>query len=146
MNEGIQKSEKDSPYSVVIGIDWADQKNDMCMIERESGAIRHLEVKQDAVALHEFTVEMRERYGREGKRIAMVVDQKRGGLINFLMGLEFVDIYPLHAARAKDYRRALYPSGPRAIRSMPKSMGSFTSNIPSALPNVSNPTRWRRAS
>ena len=27
MNEGIQKSEKDSPYSVVIGIDWADQKN-----------------------------------------------------------------------------------------------------------------------
>ena len=65
MNEGIQKSEKDSPYSVVIGIDWADQKNDMCMIERESGAIRHLEVKQDAVALHEFAVEMRERYGRE---------------------------------------------------------------------------------
>ena len=65
MNKGIQKSEKNSPYSVVIGIDWADQKNDMCMIERESGAIRHLEVKQDAVALHEFTVEMRERYGRE---------------------------------------------------------------------------------
>ena len=114
MNEGIQKSEKDSPYSVVIGIDWADQKNDMCMIERESGAIRHLEVKQDAVALHEFTVEMRERYGREGKRIAMVVDQKRGGLINFLMGLEFVDIYPLHAARAKDYRRVLYPSGAKS--------------------------------
>ena len=114
MNEGIQKSEKNSPYSVVIGIDWADQKNDMCMIERESGAIRHLEVKQDAVALHEFTVEMRERYGREGKRIAMVVDQKRGGLINFLMGLEFVDIYPLHAARAKDYRRALYPSGAKS--------------------------------
>ena len=114
MNEGIQKSEKNSPYSVVIGIDWADQKNDMCMIERESGAIRHLEVKQDAVALHEFAVEMRERYGREGKRIAMVVDQKRGGLINFLMGLEFVDIYPLHAARAKDYRRALYPSGAKS--------------------------------
>ncbi len=74
MNEGIQKSEKTNPYSVVIGIDWADQKNDMCIIERESGAIRHLEVKQDAVALHEFAVEMRERYGREGKRIALVVD------------------------------------------------------------------------
>ena len=44
----------------------------------------------------------------------MVVDQKRGGLINFLMGLEFVDIYPLHAARAKDYRRALYPSGAKS--------------------------------
>ena len=30
------------------------------------------------------------------------------------MGLEFVDIYPLHAARAKDYRRALYPSGAKS--------------------------------
>ena len=77
------------------------------MIERENGAIRQVEVKQDAVALHEFTVEMRERYEREGKRIAMVVDQKRGGLINFLMGLEFVDIYPLHAAHCEGLSKSV---------------------------------------
>ncbi len=106
----MQKSEKTNPYSVVIGIDWADQKNDLWMIERETAGGCHRQVAQDAIALHGFAVEMRERYGREGKRVAIVVDQKRGGLINFLIGLEFVDIYPVHAASAKDYRQALYPS------------------------------------
>ena len=106
----MQKSEKTNPYSVVIGIDWADQKNDLWMIERETAGGSHRQVAQDAIALHGFAVEMRERYGREGKRVAIVVDQKRGGLINFLIGLEFVDIYPVHAASAKDYRQALYPS------------------------------------
>ena len=110
----MQKREKTNRYSVVIGIDWADQKNDLWIIESETGKGTHRQVAQDAVSLHEFAVEMREKYASVGKRMAMVVDQKRGGLINFLMGLEFVDIYPVHAARAKDYRRALYPSGAKS--------------------------------
>ena len=86
----MQKREKTNRYSVVIGIDWADQKNDLWIIESETGKGTHRQVAQDAVSLHEFAVEMREKYASVGKRMAMVVAQKRGGLINFLMGLEFV--------------------------------------------------------
>ena len=98
------------------------RKNDLWIMDKERAQGEHRQVAQDAVAqdavaqdavaLHQFAQQIKERYG--GKRIALVVDQKRGGLINFLLGLDFVDLYPVHAASAKDYRRALYPSGAKS--------------------------------
>ena len=54
----MQKREKTNRYSVVIGIDWADQKNDLWIIESETGKGTHRQVAQDAVSLHEFAVEI----------------------------------------------------------------------------------------
>ena len=108
----MHESKKVNGYEVVIGIDWADEKNDLWIMDKERAQGEHRQVAQDAVALHQFAQQIKERYG--GKRIALVVDQKRGGLINFLLGLDFVDLYPVHAASAKDYRRALYPSGAKS--------------------------------
>ena len=108
----MHESKEVKGYEVVIGIDWADEKNDLWIMDKKRAQGEHRQVAQDAVALHQFAQQIKERYG--GKRIALVVDQKRGGLINFLLGLDFVDLYPVHAARAKDYRRALYPSGAKS--------------------------------
>jgi transposase len=95
-----------------VGIDWADENHQICEYEVETGRKQNYEVEQRAESLQEWVNELRNRYG--GKRVAVVLEQARGGLIYALMSTDFIAIYPVNPQSLAKFRKALYPSGAKS--------------------------------
>ncbi|MDT5060474.1 MAG: hypothetical protein QOH63_933 [Acidobacteriota bacterium] len=97
-----------SEYAALIGIDWADQKHDICLIDsattqREAGVLRH-----SPQAIQEWAAGLRHRFG--GQKIAVCLEQSRGPLIYALMKYDFLTLYPVNPSTLSRYREAFSPS------------------------------------
>jgi len=92
-----------------IGIDWADEKHAVCEYCSETGKKQHYAIPHGGEALQDWINQLRERYS--GKRVAVVLEQARGGLIYALMDAEFMELYPVNPQSLARFRKALYPSG-----------------------------------
>lgn len=101
-------------YAAVIGIDWADRKHDLATVPlsvtqqpARPPELSILEHKTEA--LIEWISSVQERFS--GGRIAIAIEQRKGALIHFLSGFDFIDLYPIEPLSLNSYRKALYPSG-----------------------------------
>jgi transposase len=97
-----------SEYAALIGIDWADQKHDICLIDsattqREACVMRH-----SPQAIQEWAAGLRHRFG--GQKIAVCLEQSRGPLIYALMKYDFLTLYPVNPSTLSRYREAFSPS------------------------------------
>jgi transposase len=95
-------------YAALIGIDWADSKHDICLIEpatlrREASILRHLPKSID-----EWANALCARFS--GQRIAVCLEQSRGPLIYALMKYDFITLYPVNPSTLSRYREAFSPS------------------------------------
>src|SRR5580692_12381768 len=95
-----------------VGIDWADESHQVCEYEVRTGNKESYAVEQNAESLQEWISQLRIRYG--GTRIAVVLEQARGGLIYALMSTDFIEIYPVNPQSLAKFRKALYPSGAKS--------------------------------
>ena len=84
---------KEQEIAAWIGVDWADEEHEVCEYEVESGQKRSYSIKQTAESLQEWVGQLRSRH-RTG-RVAVVLEQTRGGLIYALMSTDFIQIYPV---------------------------------------------------
>ena len=69
----------DIPYVVLIGIDWADQRHDICLYDSETQKKEYCVIGSRPEAIEAWALQLRLRYG--GKPIAVCLEQKRGPLI-----------------------------------------------------------------
>src|SRR5882724_640578 len=112
-NTATKKSPLDlRDYVAVIGIDWADQRHAVATValprhDQAQAELSTLEHKPDV--LIEWISSVQERF--YGGRIAIAIEQRKGALIHFLSGFDFIDLYPIEPLSLKSYRKALYPSG-----------------------------------
>ena len=90
-----------------IGIDWADQKHDIHVIDRK-GKEFHQELKHSAENIDAWVAEMLKLAG--GQPIAIMLEQSRGALIYSLMFREDVLLYPVNPKQFARYRES-YPGG-----------------------------------
>jgi transposase len=90
-----------------IGIDWADQKHDIYIIDRH-GKGSHQELKHSAENIDSWVGEMLKLSG--GKPIAIMLEQSRGALVYALMFREDVLLYPVNPKQLARYRES-YPGG-----------------------------------
>ena len=95
--------------AAVVGIDWADAKHDVCLMDMSSCNTESYCIKQTAEALTEWSGELEKRFG--GGRIAVCLEQSKGALIHFLMMRGCFAIYCVNPKSLRNYRTALYPSG-----------------------------------
>ena len=95
-----------------VGIDWADEAHQVWEYNVGTGGKQNYAVKHSGESLQEWLIELRNRYG--GKRVAVVLEQARGGLIYALMSTDFLAIYPVNPQSLAKYRKALYPSGAKS--------------------------------
>jgi transposase len=95
-----------------IGVDWADESHHVSEYRVETGSGESYAIRHTAESLQEWLNQLRERYN--GKRIAIVLEQARGGLIYALMSTNFIEIYPVNPQSLAKYRKALYPSGAKS--------------------------------
>ena len=92
-----------------IGLDWADQKHDVCLQATDSADLEHTVVEQKPAALHAWVAELHRRFPHGP--LAIALEQSRGSLFYALMNYEFLRLYPIPPKALADYRKALYPSG-----------------------------------
>jgi len=102
----------DSDYALLIGIDWADQKHDLCstahVIDSDQPG-NHLEIESKPEVVREWIRKAREKFP-EG-RFAVGVELKNGPLINILVDYDFIDIYPVNPNTLASYRKAFNLNG-----------------------------------
>ena len=68
-----------------IGIDWADQKHDICLHDLSTNTQELYVIEHRPETINEWVEGLRKRYG--GRRVAICTEQKRGPLI---YGLRFL--------------------------------------------------------
>ena len=90
-----------------IGIDWADQKHDIYVIDCDGKGF-HRELKHSAENIDAWLGEMLKL--ADGKPIAIMLEQSRGALIYALMFREDVLLYPINPKQLARYRES-YPGG-----------------------------------
>lgn len=97
-----------SEYAALVGIDWADQKHDICLLDlasdkREAAVLRH-----SPQSLDEWARTLQVRFA--GQQIAVCLEQSRGPLIYALLKYDFLTLYPVNPSTLAHYREAFSPS------------------------------------
>ena len=90
-----------------IGMDWADQKHDIHVIDRH-GKGTHQQLEHSAENIEAWVGDMLKLAG--GQPIAIMLEQSRGALIYALMFREDVLLYPINPKQLARYRES-YPGG-----------------------------------
>lgn len=101
--------ENTTPFAAFIGLDWADQKHDLCLSVAGSEQVEQTVLEQSAEAIDQWACRLRERFG--GRPVAICLEQSRGALIYALMKYDFLVLFPLAPARLAKYREAVTSSG-----------------------------------
>ena len=101
--------ENTTPFAAFIGLDWADQKHDLCLSTAGSQKVEYTVIEQSAEAIDEWACRLRSRFG--GQPVAVCLEQSRGALIYALMKYDFLVLFPLAPARLAKYRQAVTCSG-----------------------------------
>jgi transposase len=106
----IERSQ--SGYAAYIGIDWADQKHDICLYDPTTGELEFSVIGSQPEAIAAWAEGLRQRFA--GRAIAICTEQKRGPLIYALCKYEFLVIYPVNPQTVAKYRQAFAPSRAKA--------------------------------
>jgi transposase len=97
-------------YAAWIGLDWGSDKHAICLQPAQCrAALEHCSLEQKPEALHGWFMNLLARFS--GRKVAIAIEQTRGAVIHFLLGLDSVHIFPIHPKSLKNYRDALHPSG-----------------------------------
>ncbi len=96
-------------FAAYVGIDWADQKHDICLSFAPDGKPEHKQISSSPEALSQWLSELRQRFP-EGK-IAVSMEQSRGPLIYHLMRYDYLILYPVNPKALSRYREAFNVSG-----------------------------------
>lgn len=97
-----------SDFAAVIGLDWADRKHDICLLETGKDSPEFLVLEHDPVAIDTWAVGLKKRFG--GRPIAVCLELARGPIVSALLEYDFFVIFPINPAMLAKYRRAFTPS------------------------------------
>ena len=95
-------------YAALIGIDWADTKHDISLIDLATGQHEASLLRHSSQTIDEWATALRARF--HGQRIAVCLEQARGPLIYALMKYDFITLYPINPSTLAKYREAFSPS------------------------------------
>jgi transposase len=95
-------------YAALIGIDWADARHDICLIDPATGRREASQLRHSPNSIDEWAAALRARFS--GQRIAVCLEQARGPLIYALMKYDFITLYPVNPSTLSRYREAFSPS------------------------------------
>lgn len=92
-----------------VGIDWADEKHDVCELSAAGDKPHRETIPQDAEAIAAWVARLRIQFG--GRPVAVCLKQARGPLLYALMQYELLVLFPINPAQLASYRAAFVPSG-----------------------------------
>jgi len=97
-------------FAAFVGLDWGDQNHSLSMCAAsDTTQIRRLRLQQTPEALAEWANELRTLF--PNGKIAVCLEESRGGLMSALIGYEHILPFPINPKTSARFREALYPSG-----------------------------------
>ena len=96
-------------FAVLIGIDWADKKHDICEHPNHTEIYNYSIIKHKPQALHDWAMELKQRYPEQ--KIAIVCELIKGPLIYALAKYEHLTLFTINPSTVAKYRKAFTPSG-----------------------------------
>ncbi|MFZ5593952.1 MAG: IS110 family transposase [Pseudomonadota bacterium] len=102
------KPQIDQAYAACIGIDWADQKHDICLqaANAESREFSVLAHRPDTIEA--WALSLKQRF--QGQPIAVCLELTKGPLVYALQKYDFFVLFPVNPATLAKYRQAFTPS------------------------------------
>jgi transposase len=97
-----------TPYDLIIGLDRADQKADLCLIETATGQRRTVVIATAPEALCEWLAQLRQQYPTA--RVGLCLEQPAGHLIPFLEAYAWITLHPINPITLQKYREAFVTS------------------------------------
>jgi transposase len=98
-----------SDFAVLIGIDWADKKHDVCERVTGTNKYKYSIISCKPEALNEWALSLKRRY--PDKQIAVACELKKGPLINALSRYSHITLFPVNPSTVAKYRKAFSNSG-----------------------------------
>jgi transposase len=95
-------------FAALIGLDWADKKHDLCLIDSAAGKREASTLLHSPRAIDEWAAALRARY--DGRQVAVCVEQSRGPLIYALLKYDFITLFPVNPRTLARFREAFSPS------------------------------------
>ena len=95
-------------FAAYLGIDWADKKHDLCLVDSATGKQTKHVLAHTPQAIAEYFTRLRATY--PGQLIAVGLEQSRGPLLFALLQYDFLVLFPLNPTTLAKYREAFTPS------------------------------------
>ena len=97
-----------SGFKVIIGMDWADRKHDVCVQAMASGRRETYQVPHNAEKIDEWSQSLYRRYGGP---IAVALELSKGPIVSALQKYDFIVIFPIDPTTLANYRKTFTLSG-----------------------------------
>src|SRR5829696_3031104 len=95
-------------FAALLGIDWADRKHDLCLIDTVTGKREASTLPHSPRAIEEWAVALRSRF--DGRPVAVCLEQSRGPLVYALLKYDFITLFPVNPRTLARFREAFSPS------------------------------------
>jgi transposase len=94
-------------YAAIVGIDWAEEKHAICLLDGARQVEQELEHTPEAIA--DWAESLRRQF--DGRPVAVCIEQARGALIHALMQYEHLVLFPINPKQAASYRESVSVAG-----------------------------------
>ena len=102
------KPHLDHTFAAYIGIDWADQKHDICLQASNTDAQEFSVLAHRPDAIEAWALSLKQRF--HGQPIAVCLELTKGPLVYALQKYDFLVLFPANPVTLAKYRQALTPS------------------------------------
>ncbi len=103
------KALKPEDFAVLIGIDWADTKHDICEMPIGGKSCQFSVISSKPKSIHDWARSLINRY--PDKPVAVACELKKGPLIYALSQYRHITIFPINPSTVAKYRKAFTNSG-----------------------------------
>lgn len=96
-------------FAALIGIDWADQKHDICEITPHSSNPKFLVISSSTKAIHQWARQLQTRLPNQ--KVAIACELKKGPLVYVLEQYDHIVLFPVNPTTVSQIRKAFANSG-----------------------------------
>lgn len=95
-------------FAAFIGIDWADQKHDVCLRAAGTASVEQCVIEHSADAIEQWAAKLRDRFTAP---VAVALELAKGPLVHALQQYDHLVLFPIQPNAVAKYREAWAPSG-----------------------------------
>lgn len=99
-------------FSVLIGLDWADQKHDICELSPDNDQPIYCVISAKPKAIHEWAQALQQRF--PNKPIAIACELTKGPIIYALSQYQHITLFSINPSTVAQYRKAFSHSGAKS--------------------------------
>src|ERR1700722_1363809 len=106
----IENSKSVSPeFAALIGLDWGDRQHALALFDASSQTTETTTLTHAPEPVRAWLQQLQERF--QGRPIALALETSKGPLVNLLLEVPWLTLFPIHPATSARMRRAFTPSG-----------------------------------